>query len=96
MPVATTLGSSLRNRCTWPPPGSTKLFGKPGSAEYTCGVQLGSSPSYPVTVPEVMMTRLASDFDLRDFDVSEDGRELVVERAQERSDIVLIDRARRD
>ena len=31
------------------------------------------------------------DFDIRDFDISPDGREVVLERAQERSDVVLLD-----
>ena len=34
------------------------------------------------------------DFDVRDFDLSRDGREVVLERVQERSDLVLIDRTR--
>src|SRR5205814_7114582 len=46
---------SFRTRCTWLPPGSTK---KLEPAVYTCGVQLGSSPSYSVTVPAVMVTRV--------------------------------------
>jgi hypothetical protein len=32
----------------------------------------------------------------RDFDVSPDGREIVLERVQERSDVVLVDLAPRD
>jgi hypothetical protein len=35
-------------------------------------------------------------FNVRDFDVSADGREIVLERVQEHSDIVLIDLAPRD
>jgi hypothetical protein len=38
---------------------------------------------------------LPGDFDIRDFDLSPDGREVVVERVQERSDVVLLDLARR-
>jgi Tol biopolymer transport system component len=45
------------------------------------------------TGAERQLTNLAPDFNLRDFDVSSDGRELVLERVQERSDIVLIDLA---
>ena len=41
---------------------------------------------------ERQVTALAPDFDVRDFDVSPDGRELVLERTQEQSDIVLIER----
>jgi dipeptidyl aminopeptidase/acylaminoacyl peptidase len=37
------------------------------------------------------MTNLAPDFDIRDFDISRDGREVVLERVQERSDVVLLD-----
>ena len=41
------------------------------------------------------LTQLPADFNIRDFDVSADGREIVVERVQEHSDIVLIDLASR-
>jgi Tol biopolymer transport system component len=41
------------------------------------------------------LTDLAADFDLRDFDVSADGREMVLERAQAHSQIVLLDLPRR-
>jgi hypothetical protein len=34
---------------------------------------------------------LPPDFDVRDFDVSPDGEEAVLERVQERSDVVLLD-----
>jgi Tol biopolymer transport system component len=47
------------------------------------------------TGAERQVTDLAPDFDLRDFDVSPDGRELVLEQVQEQSDIVLIELARR-
>ncbi len=43
------------------------------------------------TGAERQLTRLPADFDIRDFDLSTDGREVVLERAQERSDVVLID-----
>jgi Tol biopolymer transport system component len=43
------------------------------------------------TGAERRLTSFPSDFVIRDFDVSPDGRELVVERLQEPSDIVLID-----
>jgi dipeptidyl aminopeptidase/acylaminoacyl peptidase len=46
------------------------------------------------TGAERQLTRLPHDFDIRDFDVSPDGREIVLERVQEHSDIVLIDLAR--
>ena len=44
---------------------------------------------------ERQLTHLPADFDLRDFDISPDGRELVIERVEERSGIVLISGIRR-
>jgi Tol biopolymer transport system component len=46
------------------------------------------------TGAEHPVTDLAADFDLRDFDVSPDGRELVLQQVQEHSDVVLIERPR--
>jgi Tol biopolymer transport system component len=46
------------------------------------------------TRAERQLTNVATDFDIRDFDISPDGREVVLERVQERSDVVLLDRAR--
>jgi Tol biopolymer transport system component len=43
------------------------------------------------TGAERQLTNLHPDFDIRDFDVSPDGREVVLERVQERSDVVLLD-----
>ena len=40
---------------------------------------------------ERQLTNLPREFDIRDFDISPDGREIVLERVQERSDIVLVD-----
>jgi Tol biopolymer transport system component len=40
---------------------------------------------------ERQLTKLTADFDIRDFDISPDGREVVLEREQERSDVVLLD-----
>ena len=37
------------------------------------------------------LTNLPPDFDIRDFDISPDGHEVVLERVQERSDVVLLD-----
>jgi len=45
------------------------------------------------TGSEHRVTELESDFDVRDFDVSPDGQEIVLEQVQERSDVVLIERA---
>ena len=48
------------------------------------------------TGTERQLTNLAADFDVRDFDVAPDGREIVIERVQERSDVVLIELPRQD
>ena len=37
------------------------------------------------------LTNLTPDFDVRDFAISPDGREVVLERVQQRSDVVLLD-----
>jgi Tol biopolymer transport system component len=47
------------------------------------------------TGAEHQLTRFPADFNVRDFDISPDGREVVVEQAQEHSGIVLIDLQRR-
>jgi Tol biopolymer transport system component len=47
------------------------------------------------TGAERQLTRFPSDFSVRDFDISADGRELVLERVQEHSDVVLLDRVAR-
>lgn len=47
------------------------------------------------TGAERQLTHLAPDFHVRDFDVSPDGRELVLDRVEEHSDIVLFDLSRR-
>jgi Tol biopolymer transport system component len=41
------------------------------------------------------LTHFAPDFQVRDFDLSPDGREVVLEREQERSEVMLIDLPRR-
>ena len=43
------------------------------------------------TGAERQLTNLTPDFDIRDFDISPDGREVVLERAQEHSDVMLLD-----
>jgi len=43
------------------------------------------------TGAERQLTNLSPDFDIRDFDISPDGREVVLERLQERSDVMLLD-----
>ena len=40
---------------------------------------------------ERQLTAVPPDFNIQDFSLSPDGREVVLERAQERSDIVLLD-----
>jgi Tol biopolymer transport system component len=47
------------------------------------------------TGAERQLTNLAPDFDVSDFDVSPDGREVVLERVQERSNVLLLDLPRR-
>ncbi|HMD20845.1 MAG TPA: hypothetical protein VKH40_11010 [Alloacidobacterium sp.] len=43
------------------------------------------------TGAERQLTNLAPEFDIQDFDISPDGREVVIERVQGRSDVVLLD-----
>ena len=43
------------------------------------------------TGKERQVTRLPADFNIRDFDVSADGKEILLERVQEHSDVVLIE-----
>jgi Tol biopolymer transport system component len=43
------------------------------------------------TGAERQLTHLAPEFDIQDFDISPDGREVVIERVQERSNLVLLD-----
>ncbi len=43
------------------------------------------------TGAERQLTNLSPDFDIRDFDISPDGREVVLERVQEHSDVVLLE-----
>jgi Flp pilus assembly CpaE family ATPase len=38
------------------------------------------------------LTHIPAEFDVRDFDLSADGAEAILERAQARSDVVVIDR----
>ena len=47
------------------------------------------------TGAERQLTNLPADFDVRDFDISPDGREVVLERLQEPSSVVLLDLPRR-
>ena len=44
------------------------------------------------TGAERQLSEVAPDFDIRDFDVSLDGREILLERVQEHSEIVLVER----
>jgi dipeptidyl aminopeptidase/acylaminoacyl peptidase len=43
------------------------------------------------TGAERQLTNVTPDFHIRDFDISPDGREVVLERGQEFSDVVLLD-----
>jgi Tol biopolymer transport system component len=45
---------------------------------------------------ERQLTHLPADFNVRDFDISMDGHELVLERVQDQSDVVLMDLAQYD
>jgi Tol biopolymer transport system component len=46
------------------------------------------------TGAERQLTNLPPDFDIRDFDISPDGHDVVLERVQEHSEVVLLDRPR--
>jgi Tol biopolymer transport system component len=46
------------------------------------------------TGAERQLTHFAPEFDIRDFDISPDGRDVVIERVQERSNVVLLDLSR--
>jgi hypothetical protein len=43
------------------------------------------------TSAERQLTYLPLDFDIRDFDISADGSEIVLERVQEHSEVMLVD-----
>jgi Tol biopolymer transport system component len=43
------------------------------------------------TGAERQLTKVPLDFDIRDFDISPEGREVILEREQERSEVVLVD-----
>jgi hypothetical protein len=43
------------------------------------------------TGAERQLTHLAPEYDIQDFDISPDGGEVVIERLQERSNLVLLD-----
>jgi Tol biopolymer transport system component len=47
------------------------------------------------TGTERQLTQLPADFNIHDFDITPDGRELVLERVQDQSDVVLLDMSRR-
>jgi len=47
------------------------------------------------TGTEQQLTNLPPDFEINDFDISLDGHEVVLERVQDRSDIVMLDLSRR-
>ena len=46
------------------------------------------------TGAERQLTNLPADFEINDFDISPDGHEVVLERVQDRSDIVMLDLSR--
>ncbi len=43
------------------------------------------------TGAERQLTNFSPDFDIRDFDISPDGREVILERVQDRSNVVMLD-----
>ena len=43
------------------------------------------------TGAEQQLTNLPNDFDIRDFDISPDAKEVTLERIQDRSDLILMD-----
>jgi Tol biopolymer transport system component len=47
------------------------------------------------TGAERQLTNLPADFDIRDFDISPDGHDVVLERVQDRSDVVMLDLLRK-
>ena len=47
------------------------------------------------TGAERQLTNFRPDFDIGDFDISPDGHEVVLERVQEHSNVVLLDILRR-
>jgi Tol biopolymer transport system component len=47
------------------------------------------------TGKEQQLTNFPADFDVHDFDISPDGREVVLERVRRRSDVLLVDLPRR-
>mgnify|MGYP005811217385 CR=1 FL=1 len=47
------------------------------------------------TGAQVQLTHFPPDFEVRDFDISRDGREVVVQRVQERSEVVVVDLRKR-
>jgi hypothetical protein len=43
------------------------------------------------TGDERQLTNLPPDFDVRDFDIAPNGRDVVLERMQDRSEVVMLD-----
>ena len=48
------------------------------------------------TKQERPLTNLGADFNVSDFDISRDGREVVLERTEEQSNVALLDRRRHE
>ncbi len=70
-----------------PAPGKkTRMSGAPGEIQHK-NLRLVDLE----TGTEKQLTNIPSNFDIGDFDISPDGREVVLEREQERSDVVLMD-----
>ena len=74
------------------------VFGRGGGSLFLLRGEIEHKDLWVVdlqTGVERTLTKLPADFNVRDFDLSPDGREVVLERTEERSDIVLLDLARR-
>jgi Tol biopolymer transport system component len=74
--------------------GARRLALMPGKRLLVLRGELGHKNLWSIdleTGAEQQLTDFAPDFDVRDFDVSADGREIVVEQVREHSDIVLLE-----
>ena len=50
----------------------------------------------PETGEERPLTNLGADFNVSDFDISRDGRQIVLERTEDQSNVTLLDLRRRE
>ncbi|HUM12804.1 MAG TPA: DNA-binding protein [Myxococcaceae bacterium] len=87
-PLSLTLTRGARHLAFVPGTRSVLVLGGEIGHKNLWRLDLDSGAQWPVTT-------LDADFDLRDFDLSPDGRTLVLEQAKQYSDLVLIDLPRR-